>query len=136
MRAAKVSGTLSVVGFDGSAFVLSGRSMASRSAYDSLSPLPSHSSSCPHRLRDWRSPMSNTAQRLTASRLTHLSTDLTAREHDALRALATVHVAATNQVARIVYPREASADRLARRSLQRLRNVGLVRRFADRARRF
>jgi len=53
-----------------------------------------------------------------------------------LKGLATVHVMTTAQVARLVIAdlEAATALRLARRHLERLRRFGLVRRFADRAR--
>ena len=67
---------------------------------------------------------------------TQLAGDLTARERAVLQALATMHVATTAQLARLVFAghEPATAARLARRHLQRLVRFGLVRRFADRAR--
>jgi hypothetical protein len=61
---------------------------------------------------------------------------LTPREHDVLRALATLHVATTEQLARLVFGDEerATAARLARRHVQRLTRFGLARRFVDRSR--
>ena len=75
-------------------------------------------------------------QPLTAGRLDHLAENLTSRELALLKGLATVHVMTTAQVARLVIAdlEAATALRLARRHLERLRRFGLVRRFADRAR--
>lgn len=75
-------------------------------------------------------------QPLTAGRLEQLACDLTPRERAILQGLARVQVLTTAQVARLVFEGQeaATALRLARRHLERLRRFGLVRRFADRAR--
>jgi hypothetical protein len=72
---------------------------------------------------------------LTASRMKVLTRQLTGREHAVLEVLNVLHVATTDQIARVVFHEEgqATALRLTRRHLQRLREVGLVRRFDDRA---
>jgi len=72
---------------------------------------------------------------ITASRLGMLDASLVPRDRDLVDALGLVQVATTAQLARICFGDAASdtALRLARRSLQRLREVGLVRRFEDRA---
>jgi hypothetical protein len=75
-------------------------------------------------------------QPFTAERLARLAESLTSRELAVLQGLAIVHVMTTAQVARLIFAdREAAtALRLARRYLERLRRFGLVRRFTDRAR--
>jgi hypothetical protein len=74
-------------------------------------------------------------RRITANRLDLVAGGLTDRDRAVLDVLAVVGVAATDQLARIVFGDAISdtAGRLARRSLQRLRRDGLVRRFEDRA---
>ena len=75
--------------------------------------------------------MNTARQPITASRLAQLAESLTARERATLHALATVHVATTEQLARLVFAghEPVTATRLARRHLQRLARCGLVRRF-------
>jgi len=75
-------------------------------------------------------------QPMTAGRLDRLAQEITVHELAVLDGLATVHVMTTEQVSRLVFADQeaATALRLARRHLERLRRFGLVRRFADRAR--
>jgi Replication-relaxation len=75
-------------------------------------------------------------QPLTAGRLDRLGEELTVHEQAVMDGLATAQVMTTAQVARLVFSvhEAATALRLARRHLERLRQFGLVRRFADRAR--
>jgi len=83
-----------------------------------------------------RAPKGGTPQRpITASRLVQLDRGLSPRDRAIVAALGVAQVASTQQLARIVIgdADPATALRLARRSLQRLRATGLVRRFADRA---
>lgn len=76
-----------------------------------------------------------TKRPIIVSRLTRLESALTPRDRVLLDCLAIVGVATTEQIARICCAgfTADTALRLARRSLQRLRRDGLVRRFDDRA---
>jgi hypothetical protein len=78
--------------------------------------------------------MTGSARRLTSARLGQPATALTPREHRLLGELATMHAATTDQLARILFPAQTASERLARRHLRRLADVGLVRRFVDRSR--
>lgn len=79
--------------------------------------------------------MTANRQHITASVLDRLAADLSTRERSVMAALATMHVATTGQLARLVFMGDEpeTATRLARRHLQRLVRSGLVRRFPDRA---
>jgi len=133
-----VSGTLSAVGSPGAWFSLLWQRFADRCAYDSpASSLRSSAvSSSPARPGSARPGRSNKDlhYRRPSMSTSPQPLDLTGREQAVLAALVTLHAATTGQVARIVFGDQPSAERLARRHLERLARFGLVRRFPDRSR--
>lgn len=72
----------------------------------------------------------------TGGRLAQLAVDLTTRERQMLRELATLHLATTGQLSRLVFGeyKPASARRLGQRHTQRLVRFGLMHRFVNRSR--